>query len=507
LRYLVHLHAPGWNVIGSGEPALPGVAIGHNDHVAWGFTIAGTDQADLYVEETHPDDPTRYRVGDGWERMTVVREKVSVRGEAAPVELELRYTRHGPVVHEDAKRRRAYALRWVGAEPGGAAYLGSLALNRAKNAREFVDGLRGWKSPSQNMVFADVDGHIGWVVAGLAPVRRGWDGLLPVPGASGAFEWQGARPLEQHPQAHNPAAHFLATANHNTLPPDDPDPIAFEWAPRYRFERVRQRLQARDRFDLKEFQDIQHDATSLPGLALARLLKAVDVPDPDLRPYVELLTTWDGSLAATSRAGALYGIWLRELLDALYRRHVAANLVEGLTSRGGVPVLLAALEKPDRAWFGDNPVQARDEMLRRTFRTAVTKAKEALGPDVSRWSWGRLHTAAFRHPLAGLGPEHAKAFNLGPVPRAGDAHTPNAASHNPRFEQTSGATYRHVLDLADWDRGLATSAPGQSGQPGAPHYADLLPLWERGEYFPLAFSRAKVEEVTRHRLRLTPAAR
>ena len=134
----------------------------------------------------------------------------------------------------------------------------------------------------------------------------------------------------------------------------------------------------------------------------------------------------------------------------------------------------------------------------------VHDAKDGPG-DENAWSWGRLHTTTFRYPLAALGPAYAKGFNLGPVARPGDAHTPNAGTHNAKFEHTGGATYRHVLDLADWEQGLATSAPGQSGQPGSPHYADLLPLWQMGEYFPLAFSRARVEQVTRHRLNLKPA--
>jgi penicillin amidase len=506
LRYLVHLNAPGWNVIGSGEPALPGVAIGHNSRVAWGFTIVGTDQADLYVEQTDPRDSTQYKVGDNWERMTIVREKVAVRGEVQPPELELRFTRHGPVIHQNAAQHRAYALKWVGAEPGGAAYLASLAFDRAESAGEFSNALAAWKSPSENMVFADVDGHIGWIAAGLAPVRGGWDGLLPVPGDSGRYEWQGFRPLAQLPHAFDPPAHFIHTANHNILPPGDPDPISFEWAPRFRAERIRQRLQTGNKVDLKEFQSIQYDDTTLPGLALVKLLRDGGVPDVELKPYVELLISWNGSLSADSRAGALYGIWLRELLDALYRPRVPAGLVEGLVTRGGVPVLLAALERPDRAWFGDHPEQGRDALLRRTLRAAVGKARETLGEDLNQWTWGKLHTLTFRHALAALGPTYAAAFNLGPVPRPGDAHTLNAATHDAKFAQTSGASYRHVLDLADWDRGLATSTPGQSGQPGSPHYADLLPLWQRGEYFPLAFSRTKVEEVSQHRLRLIPVA-
>ena len=168
--------------------------------------------------------------------------------------------------------------------------------------------------------------------------------------------------------------------------------------------------------------------------------------------------------------------------------------------------MLAALENPTEAWLGDNPVQARDRLVRGTFAAAVKKLKAQQGEDPKQWSWGRMHTATFRHPLATLGPEYAKAFNRGPVPRPGDGFTPNAATYQTPFEQVSGASYRQIFDLADWDRGCATSTPGQSGQPGSPHYDDLLPLWAEGEYFPLLFSRAKVEQATQHRLVLKPAS-
>jgi penicillin amidase len=507
LRYLVHLNAPGWNVIGSSEPGLPGVAIGHNEHVAWGFTIVGTDQADLYVEDTNPADPAEYLVGQRWEKMKVIRERVAARGAGQPVELELRFTRHGPVIAQDAKRHRAYALKWAGSEPGGAAYLASLALDRAKDGRAFVAVLKRWKVPSENMVYADVKGNIGWVAAALTPVRKGWDGLLPVPGARGAYEWQGFLPFEELPQVHNPPAHYVATANHNILPAGYQPEIGYEWAPPYRFARIKERLEGNQKLTREDCQRLQHDNTSLPGRALVRLVKAWDVPDRELRPYVDLLAGWDGVLSADSPAGALYGVWLQGLLDGFYRPHVPARLLDFTAARGGVPVMLAALEKPDAAWFGAKPSAGRDRLLRTTFRSAVGKLKELLPGDDKAWSWGRLHTTTFRHPLARLGPAYAKAFDLGPVPRPGDAHTPNAAAQSATSAHTNGATYRHVLDLADWDKGVATSAPGQSGQPGSPHYDDLLPLWLKGEYFPLAFSRAQVEKVTRHRLRLMPVGR
>ncbi len=438
LRYLVHLNAPGWNVIGSGEPGLPGVALGHNERVAWGFTIVGTDQTDIYVEETNPADAAEYRVGDRWEKMKVVRETVAVRGEERPAEMELRFTRHGPVISEDAKRPRAFTLKWAGSEPGGAAYLASLALDGAKNGREFVAALKGWKVPSENMVYADVDGNIGWVAAALTPVRKRWDGLLPVPGAKGAYEWQGFLPLEELPQAQNPTAHYVATANHNILPAGYRAEIGYESAPPYRFARVKEQLEGAKKFALEDFQSIQHDATALPGRTLARLVKVVDIRDRELRPYVELLAGWDGVLSADARAGALYGVWLRELLDGFYRPHVPAGLLDFTASRGGVPVMLAALEKPDAAWFGEKPTVGRDRLLRTSFRKAVERLRKLQPGNEKEWSWGRLHTTTFRHPLASLGLAYARAFDLGPVPRAA-THTPPTRPRTTRNSSTRAA--------------------------------------------------------------------
>jgi penicillin amidase len=504
LRYLVHLHAPGWDVIGAGEPGIPGVAVGHNERIAWGFTIAGLDQADVYVEETRPDDPTQYRVGDHWERMTVVREKVAVKGEKDPANVELRFTRHGPVLHQDEPRRRAYALKWVGSEPGSAAYLGSLAVDRAGSWPEFLRALGSWNAPGENMIYADVDGNIGWVAAGLMPVRKGWDGLLPVPGAAGAYEWQGFLPVKELPQTFNPAGHFIATANHNILPPGYPHEIGYEFATPYRFERIRQRLEVKAKLDRDDCVSIQQDSTSLPGQALARLARRLSTDDAALRPYLDLMARWDGVLSPDAPTGPLYAVWQDDLLTEFYRPYVPKQLLGFVAGKGGVPGMLAALENPDRTWFGEQPAVQRDRLLLETLATAVGKVKALLGDDPGRWSWGKVHVAPFRHPLSGLGAAYAKAFDLAPVPRPGDGYTPNAVSYNARFEQVSGASYRQVFDLADWDRALATSTPGQSGQPGSPHYADLLPLWAEGTYFPLAFSRGKVEEVARERLVLKP---
>jgi penicillin amidase len=500
LRYLVHLNAPGWDVIGGGEPALPGVAIGHNDRIAWGFTIVGVDQADIYVEEVNPANPVEYKVGDRWERMRDFFETVEVKGGKNQA-VELRFTRHGPVIFQDKERHRAYALKWVGHEPGGAAYLASLSVGRAKNRTEFLDAIGRWKVPGLNFVYADVDGTVGWIAAARTPVRPKHDGLLPVPG-DGGFEWSGYLPVRDLPQSFDPKDGWLATANHNILPAGYPHRIGHEFSAPYRFQRIKQVLTSKEKWALEDFRGVQHDDTSLPGLALARLLKGVDLKDRELEPYAKLLTEWDGRLTVGAKAGPLYAVWLRTLQQELYGRHVPKELVTAAVSLGGVPTVLAALEDPDPRWFGPDPKAGRDRLLRETFAKAVEELKKLPAPHQERW--GALHTVTFRHPLGTRDPEVARAFNVGPFERPGDANTPNNTRHDDRYQQVHGATYRHLLDLADWDRGLATSAPGQSGQPASPHYADLAPLWAKGEYFPLAYTRPKVEAVTAHRLTLTP---
>ncbi|MDX1948623.1 MAG: penicillin acylase family protein [Pirellulaceae bacterium] len=506
LRYMVHLHAPGWNCIGAGEPALPGIALGHNERIAWGITIVGTDQADLYVEETHPNDPRQYKVDGQWLPMRVIHEEVAVRGRKAPLTLELRYTRHGPVIYQDDKRQVAIALRWAGAEPGGAAYLGGLSVARAQNRQQFVKALESWKVPGLNFAYADVEGQIGWVAAALTPIRDGWDGLLPVPGAAGKHEWRGFLPVAELPQTWNPPSHFVATANHNILPPGYTREIAYEWSSPHRFLRIQERLTEKKQFTLADFQSIQHDSVSLPGRALGRMLAEVELPT-ELAPFGKLLTEWNGLLSKDSPAGPLYAAWLQELVAGFFGSRLPADT---RTERGDLrstSLLLKQLAEPTAPWFGSEPVKARDELVCKTLAAAVERIKKLLGDDPRDWAWGKLHTASLTHPLASLGQLYEKAFNLGPVSRSGDVHTPNNTRHDDQFNQVHGASFRQVLDLADWDLGMATSVPGQSGQLGSPHYDDLLPLWAEGKYFPLAYSRGMVDKVCRNKLVLQPAER
>ena len=505
LRYVVHLNAPGWNVIGAVKPWLPGVATGHNNRIAWGFTFAAIDRQDLYLEELDPDDPRKYRYRDEWRDMTVEKETLRVKGQTDPIEVELAYTHHGPVIFTDRERHRAVALRWTGAEAGTAAYMAALSVDRAQNWQEFRDALKRWKLPAHNMVYADVDGNIGYQIAGLLAIRRNWPGLLPVPGWGGEYEWDGWYTLDDLVHEYNPASGFLATANNNPLAPNEKRVIGYEWADPSRISRIREVLASDKQFSLKDFQALQHDAVSWYARQLVPLLEALELSDPELASAQQLLSEWPGTVEPDSAAAGLYVAWEGALTEQMAETMVAGDLDAALLAqyaRRAGTTLLGAVIQPTTFWFGDDPEAGRDVVLAEALKVAVEEFRGRLATDMQTWRWGELHTALFRHPLA-TGGQTRMLFNIGPFQRGGYGLTVfNSGGVWP--EQRSGATYRHIMDLADWDRSVATSAPGQSGQPGSPHFDDLAQLWARHEYFPLAFSDAAVEAGADNVLTLTP---
>ncbi len=496
LRYIVHLVAPGWDVIGAGEPGLPGVAVGHNQHIAWGFTIFGLDQQDLYLEDLNPQDPLEYKTPNGWTRMRVENETIAVKG-GPPVEVELKFTRHGPVLWEDGKR--ALALRWVGAEPGTAGYLGSLAVDRATNWKQFEEAMKRWKVPSENIVYADVDGNIGEHSTGLAPLRKTWAGLLPVPGASD-YEWSGYLPNSALPHSFNPPTGFIATANHKMIPENYPYNVGFEWAAPYRVHRIEEALSAiRDsgrKMTLDDMEKLQTDVVSLPARQLLNLLREAS---PNPTSAAQMLLGWDATLSRESGPAALYEVWLRDLRKAASEKEG----IEAVEEDWSLENVLEEVSKPSPQVFGADPVAGRNQVLLQTLDSAWKQTEQLLGPDPHKWSWGRLHTIRFRHSLDRL-PAAAMLLDLGPLSRPGDGNTVNATWVGRKFEQEGGASYREILDTADWDHSLAVNTPGQSGQPGSPHYSDLLPLWDVGQYFPLIYSRRMVEMDAQDRLLLKP---
>jgi penicillin amidase len=513
LRYMVHLVAPGWNVIGAGEPGLPGVALGHNQHIAWGFTIFGLDQQDLYVEELNPSNPLEYKTTKeaGWKKMEVRREVFLVKG-APAAEVDLKFTRHGPVLWIDDKDdgKRALSLRWVGTEPGTAGYLASLAIDRAENWDQFESAVARWKVPSENLVYADSAGNIGEHSAGLAPVRN-WTGLLPVPG-TGNYNWTGFVPTSKLPHFFNPKEGFVATANNKMIPEHYPYNVGFEWTPPYRFTRIRSVIESakqdHHKLTLPDMESLQNDVTSLPALEFQKLVRSTRLKDdPALTDFLR----WDGKLTRESSHAALYEVWFQQICLALGERFSNKDAGSRLQKLGGrysdLPpnTVLRILANPDKDLFGDddNLLAVRDQLLADTLQSARKELAKLLGPEASQWSWGNLHKVHFRHALDQQ-PGARDLLDLGPLSRPGDEYTVNATSYGDSWEQLEGASYREILDTSDWDQSVAVNTPGQSGQPGSPHYSDLMPLWDAGRYFSLLYSRKAVEAEITDRMVLQP---
>jgi len=479
LRKTVHLVGPGWNAIGSGEPALPGIALGHNEDIAFGFTIAAIDQQDLYVETVNLASPGEYRYRGKWMKFETARQKIAVKGQGEQ-DIALRYTVHGPVIYEDAGRHRAYVLRWVGSEPGAAGYLAGLSLARAKDWGEFRAAMSRYRVPGENLVYADTKGNIGWQVGGLTPIRDGWSGLLPVPGADGRYEWKGFRKSDELPFEFNPPRHYIATANHNIVPPGYGIPLGYDgWTLPFRIGRIREMLAAGSKFDIPDFERMQQDVTSLPARRLQQILRKWH-PEPASRAArtVDEILKWDAVLRDDSRPALIYEIWMSKLPAAVFGPDLAAHM--------DMEALLRALEQ-----------EPNETALAKSLDSALQQIERQFGSQTADWHWGSLHQLTLAHPLG------KREYQLGPVPRPGDGNTVNATS-GANFRQTNGASWREILDVGDWDRSVITNVPGESGDLESKHYTDLLDDWAHGRYHPLPFSRKAVEAATEERIVLVP---
>ncbi|MEX2569867.1 MAG: penicillin acylase family protein [Gemmatimonadota bacterium] len=455
LRYLIHLNAPGYSVIGATEPAIPGVMIGHNGRIGWGLTIVGTDQADVFVEQLNPDNLDQALWQGEWYPLETAVDTIQVRDED-PVVVEHKFSRHGPVFYVDSLNNVAYAVRSTANEPGSGGYLAALRLADAQDCHEFIDVMEYYNSPSENMICGDVDGNIAWLAAALSPNRiGGWYGRLPVPG-TGEYAWDGFRSHTELPQEFNPERGWIGTANHDIQPEGYSPPIMFRSSPSLRFERLQEMFEDADNLTADDFERMQHDAyhpwfmeQDLP------LLSGWSSEDSDVEWARAQLVEWDGVYDKNSAAAALHNRW-RSALD-------------------------------DAAREEGTPEAQRYALAEAALGEAVDELEETQGEDRSDWRWGRIHRSEFPHWLV-------SAYDIPAVERSGGGGTVAA----------TGAVYREIIDFADLDNSRATSSPGQSMQPGSPYYDNLLELWGNEEFFPLLYSREAVESGTAHRLDLNP---
>ena len=503
LRYWVHLVAPGWNVIGGGEPEIPGVSIGHNEYGAWGLTIFETDGEDLYVYRTNPANRREYWYRGRWERMRVVRESIPIKGEA-PADVELAYTRHGPVVYEDSAKHVAYAVRAAWLEPGGAPYMASLRMDQARTWDEFRDACAYSNIPGENMVWADRSGTIGWQAVGIAPIRRNWSGLVPVPG-DGRYEWAGFLPIKEKPHVANPASGFIVTANNDLIPRGyaHMDAIGFEWADPFRWRRISDVLGASRALTVNDLAALQTDYQSIPARDLVPLLAGVHSENETTERARRALLAWNDVLDAASIPGGIYEAWFRRL-EANVRRLVVPQAAQSYFRGLSATRLIEWLRTPPGE-FGSNPRATRDSLLIASLDQAVDDLTRRFGADTTAWRWGQpsYHHITIVDALDPMVDSSTRArLDVGPVPRGGDAYTPGATGGGDN--QTAGASFRIVVDVSDWEKTLGINSPGQSGNPDDPHYRDLFATWADDRFFVVPFARDRVDAAAERRTVLSP---
>mgnify|MGYP003341814908 CR=1 FL=1 len=461
------------------------------------------DGEDLYVYRTNPANSAQYRYQGAWKAMTALVEEIPVKGRA-PVRATLKYTVHGPVVYEDSARHLAYAVRAAWREPGGAPYLASLRMDQATTWAEFQAACALSNIPGENMVWAGVDGTIGWQAVGIAPVRPNWSGLVPVPG-DGRYEWAGFATPAQKPSSVNPAAGFIATANNNLMPPGYParNVHAWTWADPYRFARISEVLGSGRKFTVGEMARLQTDYVSIPARTLVPLLAPLTGLNETSERARRMLLDWNFAIDKASPAAGLYEAWHRRLVANVVDVVVPADARADARSAVSTKLLVDWLTSPG-ADFGANPLAGRDALVARSLGEAVQELTRSYGADPAGWTWGAYHHVEIAHPMASAVPDALRSrLNVGPWPRSGDANTPGVTGAG--ANQASGASFRIVVEVGAWDNAIGTNTPGRSGDPASPHYRDLFELWKDDRYFPVKYSRSAVEGVTEARTVLTPA--
>jgi penicillin amidase len=504
--YMVHLSAPGVRVAGVSSAGLPGVIIGHNDRIAWGFTNVGPDVQDLYIEKFDPGNPKRYQTPSGWQDAVIRREEIKVRKGFASAEHdvvthEVTVTRHGPIIFEgDGKR---YALRWTALDASKNNSDVQYSFNRARNWKEFNQALESFAAPTQNMVYADVDGHIGYHAAGLIPIRKSGDGSVPYDGSTDDGEWTSFIPISKLPIVFDPPSGMIVTANQRIVGTDYPYFLTNSWAPPYRARRIWDMLNEKPKLSAEDFRRILGDVYSIAGVSFAQ--EAIKALRPKLKPEDEKLRAtldafdkWDGRVNAESTVAPI----VSQMRLAFRSRILAAALGPDLVKNYGWAnfdtTLDRVLKDQPAAWL-PKEFSSYADLLRASYEDAIRNLTNRLGPDQTKWTWGDLVKSRFPHPLAAA-PLIGAQFVVPPFPENGTGGLVGAT-----VNVGSGVSMRLIADTSDWDKTQQGIALGASGSPKSPHWSDQLADWRAVTPREFPFTQAAVIKAAKETLVLERA--
>ncbi|MET0624397.1 MAG: penicillin acylase family protein [Pyrinomonadaceae bacterium] len=500
--YMVHLSAPGLRVAGVTAVGAPGVVIGHNERIAWGLTNLGPDVQDLYREKFDPANPRKYMTPAGWRDAEVRREEIKVRKspvgtETEVVTHEVPVTRHGPVVLQ--RGGDSFALRWTALSPSSTEFAAFYKLNRARNWNEFQEALRDYSGPTQNFVYADVDGHIGYYGAGQIPVRASGDGSVPFDGSKDEGEWKGFIPFAELPHVLDPPSGVIVTANNRVVGTSYPHFLTHVWAPPSRARRIHDLLTAKPKLTAEDFRAVLGDAHPITGVAFAREVARVaheaglDAKDEKWRETVKLFESWDGQLMPDARAPRLAvemaGLFRQKILEGA----VGAELAKEY--RWNSMLFDRVVQERPAEWL-PKAYKTYAELFDATHREARESLAKRYGADETKWVWGVIQVN-FPHPLAGV-PVVGEPFKIAPFPQKGGGGlfaSPNVGA---------AVSMRLIADASDWDKTQQGISLGISGDPRSPHWQDQLADWRASTPRVFPFTAAAVARAAQPALSLEP---
>ena len=516
LWYQNHLKSNKINVTGVSIPGLPAVLVGHNDKIAWGMTLANTDAEDLFIEKIDPHDPSKYEFKGKWKDLTVISEEIPVK-DGDPVFEKIYISHHGPIISDvvpgamDAIAVNSMALKT------SRAFDGFFKLNLANNWDDFTLGIREIEAPQLNVTYADVDGNIGYWCSGKVPIRKKGNGMVPVPGWTGEYEWKGEVPFEEMPHAFNPDQGYIVTANNKIITDEFPHWLGSIWMNGYRARRIEDIINSKDKISIEDCKMMQMDVTSIPGSEFIEHFRDIKMEDPDHRvdEALNIMKNWDGQLTADSVGGTLYSVTRYMAVKNLYEPGLGPELTNRIMTEGMHPlllhtheffghdtvVLLRMLKNPDSWWI--KHAGGKEKLLKHSFNRAFEWIRERLGPNINNWSWGKIHSISFEHAFT----MENKSFDLGPYPVGGDADTPCQMSFRAQdpFGVSSWApSWRQIVDMGDLSNSEAMFAPGNSGQIGSKFYSNLINSWLEGEFYPMFWTLGQIQANLSSELTLKP---
>jgi penicillin amidase len=485
--YLAELEAAGLHVAGVTIPGVPGIVLGHNENIAWGATNVGPDVQDLYFETF--DTNGKYKTPTGWSDPVTRKEIIKVRTNplstaTQDVQFDVTETRHGPVVIEDAGRK--YALKWTSLDPKNTELGTFLKINRAANWDDFKSALRPYGGSTQNFVYADVKGNIGWYAAGKIPLRRTGDGAYPYDGSTNDGEWTGFIPFDELPNLYNPPSGLIVTANQRTVGASYryPQFIRDAAAP-WRARRIYDRLSTKAKLTMDDVRDTQLDVFNIPLDNLAKQIVKIGAASAETQA---VLKSWDGLMTPDSQGALLANEFRGCLANAIAEDNKPAP---GTAIRERV--LDKAVREQSKLWLPKKYANYKDFILSCDASVRQT-LQQRFGSDPANWTWGKVWVARFQHPLGAV-PLIGAQFAVPQVPLAGSGQTPNVGS---------GVSMRFIASPGNWDATRHVIPLGQSGDPKSPNWMDQFSAWQKGEPMIFPFSEAAIEKRKQGEMVLSP---